>query len=85
MASLALNGIQAVPQSTIDSLKEPTVIVDLAALSDDASASSKEETEFDGAYYPHPTDFVIDEHPIDEVRELKVDWQQHCNVASHAD
>ena len=31
-------------------------------------------------YYPHPTDFVIGEHPIDEIRSINVSLvqQRHC-------
>ncbi|KAK5120787.1 hypothetical protein LTR85_005853 [Meristemomyces frigidus] len=71
MAWLQLDGQQGLPAPVADSIKDPTVVVE--AVEDSASSSSSVvATPDDDVYYPHPTDFKLSEHPIDEVRELKV-------------
>lgn len=71
MASLQLDGQQGLPPAVADSIKDPTVVVE--AVEDSASSSSSlAATPEDDVYYPHPTDFELSEHPIDEIRQLKV-------------
>ncbi|KAK5126219.1 hypothetical protein LTR08_004772 [Meristemomyces frigidus] len=73
MASLQLDGgFQGLPQADPESIKRATTVI-IEAVDDSASASpSGGATLEDEVCYPHPTDFVLSEHPIDEIRELKV-------------
>ena len=73
MASLQLEDFHSLPQAESDAIKEPNVTIE--AVDDSASASSStggDVTVDDEVFYPHPTDFKIGEHPIDEIRQLKV-------------
>lgn len=53
--------------------KEPAVAVveTTPDLSKDAGVNNKGVSEEDWVY-PYPTDFVLGEHPIDDIRELRV-------------
>jgi len=71
MASFQLDAIQAPALTDPEDLKEPTVVIEAAddtasSSLDDKSASTEESV------YPHPTDFKISEHSIDQVRKLRV-------------
>jgi len=89
MASLALDGVQALPDDVADHMKNATVIVE--AVEDSTSDSSTGlATPEDDVFYPHPTSFTLSEHPIDQARELKVRtkirlpcYQQLINTGRH--
>ncbi|KAK5701642.1 hypothetical protein LTR97_004460 [Elasticomyces elasticus] len=66
MASFQLDD-KVLPTPNLDDLKDATVVIE--AIDDSGNSSSDEQRAW---IYPHPTDFTISEHPIDEVRELKV-------------
>lgn len=51
--------------------KKPAVVEVMAPV-DDARPGAEEGVQDEDWDYPFPTDFKISEHPIDEVRPLKV-------------
>ncbi|KAK5676000.1 hypothetical protein LTS10_011289 [Elasticomyces elasticus] len=69
MASFQLDD-KVLPTPSLDDLKDATVVIE--AIDDSGNSSSDEQRAADDWIYPHPTTFTISEHPIDEVRELKV-------------
>ena len=71
MASFQLDDIGAPALTDPTDLKEPTVVIE-AADSSASSSTDKKGPSTEDWVYPHPTDFKISEHPIDEVRKLRV-------------
>jgi len=66
----------AIPVSNLPAYlteKEPAVAVveTTQDVLQDVSTNNKDVSEEDWVY-PYPTDFVLGDHPIDDVRELKV-------------
>ena len=75
MASLQLDGFQSLPQAEPDAIKQPTVVIEAVDDSANASAASSvggDAVVDDEVFYPHPTDFKLGEHAIDDYRQLKV-------------
>ncbi|KAK3656006.1 hypothetical protein LTR56_003137 [Elasticomyces elasticus] len=69
MASFQLDD-KVLPTPSLDDLKDATVVIE--AIDDSGNSSSDEHRPADDYSYSHPTTFTISEHPIDEIRELKV-------------
>lgn len=63
--------------------KKPAVVEVMASVDDTrAGAEDVQDEDWD---YPFPTDFKISEHPIDEVRPLKVSKFPHQKHTEHTD
>ena len=73
MASLQLDDIKAPPAVSPEDVKNAGIVIEaVEAESSEASSSDEKQVKDDEWTYPHPTDFKISEHNIDEIRELKV-------------
>jgi hypothetical protein len=66
-----------------DNLNASGPVIDLAAEDDLPSTDSLKSD--DDWVYPFPTDFKIQEHPIDEIRPLKVGIVGFFSMRNHAD
>ncbi|KAF2765584.1 FAD/NAD(P)-binding domain-containing protein [Teratosphaeria nubilosa] len=74
MASLQTDGIEAPASNDKADIPNGTVIIEAAVneagdvTAEDANAGAAKED----WVYPHPTDFKLSEHPVDEIRPLRV-------------
>lgn len=77
-STINVNVISNLSSRTSSSASDDSEII-LSSVASEDTASARLDSKKDGytTYYPHPTTFKLGDHPIDEIRPLKVSREYH--------